>query len=157
MSNLKVFIINSSSLILTPISQPMKILACLLLLISTSSIAEIYLAYGNTRKADDAVGKIYSIAYQQGDWRVDLSHFTQYNRSPWYGEHPEWGTVTIPSHNIAAITRELLSTQIKGVKLFLDFGVAYADHLSWLYPLPTNIRKSACLETIIFEANHFLS
>jgi len=95
-------------------------------------MADIYLSYGMTRKADDTAAKIYSVTYQKADWRVDLTHFTQYNRSPWYGEHPEWGTITIPSHNVASVTKELLSKNVSKVKLFLDFGVAYANHLSWL-------------------------
>lgn len=106
-----------------------------LLLISLLSFsaysAEIYIGTGYLSMADDNKGSVYSITLKEGDYKIDLSKWSDYNRTPWFPWHPTWGQYKVESHYVLSLTKEIYDLTITdNLSFFVDIGFAYTDKLS---------------------------
>ena len=101
----------------------------ILLFLSMNAIANNYIAYGDIYDADTEGKYMYTLGYESGDWRAEVTHWESYTRTSWYKNHPEWRHAPlthVKKHTVISLTNRIYR---KGV-FFIDFGVAITDRLS---------------------------
>lgn len=102
---------------------------------------------GEIYRADKSGKQLYSISVSDGKWKYTLTHWQSHLRTPWYPNHPEWGSITIPSHNTASITYSIYEKTLSdSVNFFIDFGISVTDTLSPSNSSDFNFRENIGLE-----------
>jgi len=110
----------------------MKLLSALLLIVSLSLHAkEVRIGTGYLFKADTNRGEVYSVAITDSGYSLDYIKWSSYSRAPWYGEHPEWGTLIMDGHSVVSLTKDIYTSQLTSrISFFASLGLAYSDRLS---------------------------
>ena len=92
---------------------------------------ELSLGYGESYRSDASHGPLYSITVGSNGWKYCITRWDQYTRTPWYGKHPEWGSIVVKSHHMFSITKEVYQYDLSNdFNFFIDLGLAYSDKIS---------------------------
>lgn len=107
--------------------KTLLLLTLALLLSAPLSATDIYLGYGIPYRADIVDSRITSFSIERDKWKVEFSHWRDYNR-----KHPSQYSALIKHHRTLSVSRNVYQYdfQSNDCNLYVDFGVAYSSRIT---------------------------